>query len=311
MRTLFGLRALRGGGASAVTIGTFDGVHLGHRALIERTKGFAKRAGVRGVAVTWDRHPNETLRPDRVPPLLTSLRRKLELLQEYGLDATSVLSFDDRLSHWLPARFVDEVLVEGLEARAVFVGEGWRFGHRASGDAELLRKIGEKRGFVTEVVPLREHGDEPVSSSRVREAVSEGDVELAAKLLGRPFDYEGVVSRGDDRGARIGFPTANVVLDPTLATPRRGVYACRASTQGLVYAAAVNVGVNPTFEGSEETTLPRIEAHLLDYSGELYGHTLRIVFLRRLRDELRFESVGALVAQIKRDVEETRGLAAL
>jgi riboflavin kinase / FMN adenylyltransferase len=305
---LVGLDGLKGVAASAVTIGTFDGVHVGHRALLGRALEQARRLGVDAVALTWDRHPNETLRPDRVPPLLTTPERKIELLRSSGVDIVAVLPFNEELSKWPPERFVADVLAAGLQARAVVVGRAWRFGRKAVGDVALLARLGEERGFDVEELPLIEVQGQAVSSSRVRDAVASGDVALARLLLGRPFEYEGLVVRGDDRGAALGFPTANVEVDASLAHPPRGVYACTATVDDVLYTAAVNVGVNPTFGGVEGATPLRVEAYLLDFDGDLYGRKLRIAFLERLRDEERFAGPDELIAQIEQDVEATRKL---
>ncbi len=299
--------------ASTVAIGTFDGVHLGHRMLIARAVQAGRELGVASVAVTWDRHPSETLRPERAPALLTTTERKLELLADTGVATTLVLAFDQDFSQWPPERFVKDILVTGLGARAVFVGAGWRFGHRAAGTTQLLSDMGADLGFEAPPVELEVVEGAPVSSSRVRAAVANGDMELARTLLGRPFDVDGEVIRGDDRGKSLGFPTANVALDDRLAHPPRGVYACRAriiGENGPWYLAATNVGVNPTFGGDPATARPRIEAYLLDFEADLYGKTLRVEFHERLRDELRFESVDALVAQMHADVAQVRSLLA-
>jgi riboflavin kinase / FMN adenylyltransferase len=290
-----------------VTIGTFDGVHLGHRALIAGVVSEARRRGLPAAAVTWDRHPLQTLRPEAAPPLLTSPARKIELLGETGLDHVAVLPFDREFSTWSPERFVREVLVEGLAARAVYVGEGWRFGKGASGDVALLGRLGEELGFEASGVDLERDATDAVSSSRIRAAVARGDIEVAESLLGRPFDLDGLVVRGDGRGKGLGWPTANLALEEGVAVPAAGVYAARARIDRSWLPAAVNVGVNPTF--GEGTPL-RVEAHLLDFEGDVYGRTLRIAFVRRLRDEKRFERVDDLVEQIGRDVEETRRLIA-
>ncbi len=297
-------------GPCSVTIGTFDGVHLGHRALIARAVEGASAAQIASAAVTWDRHPMATLRPDQAPALLTLPARRIELLRSTELDVVTILPFDDELSTWAPERFVTEVLVEGLGARSVYVGEGWRFGHKAAGDTELLTELGLRLGFEVHLVGLVEAAGGPVSSSRIRDLVAAGDMEQARVLLGRPFDVQGEVVHGDDRGASLGWPTANLGLDPTLVPPPRGVYAGRAElSDGLSYPAAVNVGVNPTFGGDPASTPIRLEAYLLDFEGDLYGQTIRIELWKRLRDEERFDSAGALTAQIAKDVDATRQLA--
>ncbi|MDP9225564.1 MAG: bifunctional riboflavin kinase/FAD synthetase [Actinomycetota bacterium] len=292
--------------ASAITVGTLDGVHLGHQVLIARTVHEARAKELSAVAVTWDRHPNETLRPDRAPLLLTTLDRKLELLDATGLDAVLVLPFDDELSSWSPERFVQVVLTQGVHARAVFVGSDWRFGHRAAGDVPMLAELGRIYGFQAEGMKLQEVAGGAVSSSRVRQAVANGDMELARTLLGRAFDIDGTVIHGDARGAGMGVPTANLPPEPRMAQPSRGVYAGRARAAGRWYAAAVNVGVNPTFGGDPTTGVSRIEAYLLDFDGSLYGQAIRVEFWARLRDEQKFASTDALVGQIQQDVEATR-----
>lgn len=293
---------------SALTIGTFDGVHLGHRALIARTIAEARERGAASAIVTWDRHPAATLRPDKMPPLLTTPERKVELLSERGADALVVLPFDEELSQWSPEEFVGEVLVKGLGAKLVVVGEDWRFGRKARGDVTLLRELGRDLGFDVDGVDLESFGDAAVSSSRVRKAVVAGDVELAGELLGRSFDLDGVVVRGDDRGKGLGFPTANIGLAPELAHPARGVYAGRVRVRGSWYTTATNVGVNPTFGGDPRTHPLRVESYLLDFSDDIYDEAIRVEFLHRLRDEVRFDSAADLIEQMKKDVEESRRL---
>ena len=292
---------------SAITIGTFDGVHLGHRALIALTVAEARERGLTAVVLTWDRHPAATLRPEKAPPMLSSPERKIELLQETGADVVAVLPFDVPLSQREPESFVEEILVKGLGARLVLVGEGWRFGRGRAGTVDLLSDLGRELGFETRGVTLEEVGGAAASSSRVRKAVTSGDLVLAERLLGRPFDLDGVVGHGDARGAGLGFPTANVAIDPEIAAPPVGVYAGRANTDASWFAAATNVGVNPTFGGSGS---PRIETYLIGFEGDLYGRTLRVEFWERLRDEKRFDSVDELVEQMGRDVAVTEALVA-
>lgn len=308
MTRLVGLDDLRPpSGGCCATVGTFDGVHAGHLRLIARTAEHAAALGTASAVVTWDRHPNATLRPDRVPPLLTTTERKLDLIEAAGVDVVAVLPFDRSLSSWPPQAFAERVLARGLGARVVCIGAGWRFGHKAAGDAGLLARFGGELGFATEALDLAEVAGGPVSSSRIRATVLEGDMELARVLLTRPFDLDGEVLRGDRRGHSLGYPTANLPLDPELVHPPHGVYAGEASVGAGRYKAAINVGVNPTFGGDAATTA-RAEAYLLDFDGDLYGATLRLAFHRRLRDELRFPSAAELVAQMKRDVEATRAL---
>jgi riboflavin kinase/FMN adenylyltransferase len=293
---------------SSVTIGTFDGLHVGHRTLIARTIADARERGTASTLVSWDRHPAETLRPDKTPKLLTTPERKVELIEDTGIDQLVILPFTTELSGWPPDRFVEEILVTGLGTRSAFVGHDWRFGHQQSGDVELLTSLGAQFGFEASGVELEEVAGGPVSSSRVRETVARGDMETARLLLGRNFDLEGPVLRGDRRGTELGFPTANIDLDPKMAHPPRGVYAGRARARDIWYAAAINLGVNPQFGGDPETTPLRVEAYLLDFSGDLYGQNVRVEFHSRLRDELKFRSVDDLLQQMKLDVEATRSL---
>jgi riboflavin kinase/FMN adenylyltransferase len=289
---------------TSIAIGTFDGVHLGHRALIAGALEPARERGLLAAVVTWDRHPAATVRPDKVPPLLTSQDRKLELLGETGIDIVAVVPFDEGLSLWSPERFVDEVIVAGLNAKLVRVGHDWRFGHKAAGDTDLLEKLGAEHGFEIDAVTLEESGAEPVTSTRTRAAIAAGDMVSATALLARPFDVDGVVVRGDGRGATLGFPTANLDIDPALARPAQGVYAGRMRIGDRWYRAAVNVGKNLTFGG--ETV--RVEAYVLDFDADLYGRTVRLEFHHRLRDELKFDSVDDLVARMHDDVAQTRSL---
>lgn len=293
---------------SSVTIGTFDGVHLGHRALIARTISDAEHRGTASSVVTWDRHPLMTLRPEAAPRLLSTPERKLELLEATGVDTVAVIPFTETLSRLSPEDFVEQVLVTGLASRAVFVGDGWRFGHQRAGDMTLLQEIGKARGFEAQPVDLAAEDGDAVSSSRIREAVAAGHMNVARRLLGRPFDIDGLVVGGDKRGADLGFPTANIECATHLVYPARGVYAGRARVADSWFTAAINVGVNPTFGGDPEVTPVRVEAFLLDFHGDLYEQSLRVEFHQRLREEMRFASADDLVAQMHRDVAETRTL---
>lgn len=310
MRTFVGLGALPLSDVTAtvVTIGTFDGVHLGHRILIERAIASASGTGFASCVLTWDRHPAVTLRPDKAPPALASPERKVELIAALAPDLLVVLPFDEDLAAMEAKDFATQVLGRGLHAREIVVGHGWRFGRKATGDTELLTEIGRHEGYSVSPVELEEVAGAAASSTRVRGAVSAGDVELARDLLGRPFDIDGEVEHGDHRGKSLGVPTANIAPDPNLVRPPRGVYAGRARVDGLWYAAAINVGVNPTFGGDEATTPIRVEAYLLDFDGDLYGRRLRVEFWHRLRDELRFDSAEQLISQMNADIHRTRSL---
>jgi riboflavin kinase/FMN adenylyltransferase len=278
-----------------VAIGTFDGVHLGHREVI---------AGAETV-ITFDPHPQSVVAPGTQPKLLTTLDRKAELVASLGVEELVVIPFDGDFAARSAQDFVDHVLVERVAATRVSVGENFRFGHKAQGDAQML--AGDAR-FETRTVPLLEVDGEVVSSSHIRGLLAGGAVQYADELLGAPFAVDGEVQHGDKRGRTLGFPTANLVPKPGFVVPGHGVYACRVQlADGTLVAAATNIGVRPQFvTGRGEL----IEAFLIDWSGDLYGEKIRIEFLRRLRGERRFDSVDALVEQMGRDVDEARSLPA-
>jgi riboflavin kinase / FMN adenylyltransferase len=294
-------------GPSVVTVGMFDGVHRGHRALLDRVAAEAAARGLPAGAVTFDRHPLEVLRPDACPPLLTTLDRKVALLGAAGMDFVLVLAFTKELSQVTAEAFVREVLLEGIGARAIVVGENFRFGHKAAGDPALLAELGRPRGVDVVALPLHADGGEPVSSTRIRAALAGGDVRAAAALLGRVYAVEGTVVRGDGRGRReLGIPTANLAVAGDLALPANGVYAGHLTEEpdGVPHPAAVSVGVNPQFH----TTGLRVEAHVLDFDGDLLGARVSVSFEHRLRDEAAFPTVEDLVAQIHQDIRHTRRL---
>jgi len=273
-----------------VAVGTFDGVHLGHREVIRGND----------TVLTFDPHPLSVLHPEATPKLVDSFPIKRDLIAGLGVEELVVIPFDRDFASKSAEEFIDEVLVGKLDARTVSVGENFRFGHKAGGDADLLASRSE---FETRVVPLIEVEGETVSSSHIRGLVAAGDVAQAARFLGGPFLMEGEVVRGDGRGRELGMPTANLVPDDRLVIPGHGVYAAWAHGR----PAAVNVGVRPTFETGRGLL---VEAYLMDFDGDLYGETLRIAFVERMRGERRFESVDALVEQMKRDVEQARAICA-
>ena len=288
----------------AVTVGNFDGVHRGHQALAAETVARAHAAGGDAVALTFDPHPARVLAPERVPPALTTAGQKAELLAALGLDVLAVLPFTADVAALAPDAFARSVLSGALGARHVVVGEAFRFGRGKTGDAATLARLGEELGFDVGALPAVTDGGRPVSSSRVREALAEGDAAHAAALLGRPYFVDGTVVEGDRRGRTIGVPTANLDVGGALL-PARGVYAGRARLPGgSARLAVVNVGERPTFGGHTVT----VEAHLLDYSGDLYGRRLRLSFAARLRGEERFPGAAALVEQIRRDIDRARSL---
>jgi riboflavin kinase / FMN adenylyltransferase len=292
-------------GPSVVSIGFFDGVHRGHQTIIARAVRQARDQGVRSVVVTFDRHPMEVVNPGSQPKLLMTLQRRAATLAAQDVDLVVVMPFDDDLRHLPPDEFVDHVLVHPLQARRVIVGSNFRFGHKAAGDMRVLDELGPQRGFSAEGVTLLEMQGVVISSTEIRAAVDAGDVARAATLLGRPHVVDGVVVRGDARGASIGFPTANLQTDPRVAVPARGVYAGHCHLEdGTQLPCVTNVGVNPTFGGQDL----RVEAHLLDFGGDLYGRAMGVDFRHRIRDEQRFDGVDALVAQIAADARTARDL---
>ncbi|HEU4495289.1 MAG TPA: bifunctional riboflavin kinase/FAD synthetase [Rubrobacteraceae bacterium] len=288
---------------AVVALGNFDGVHLGHQVVLRRAVEEGRRRGARVIAATFHPHPRAVLAPGSEPRLLTTLELRREALQRYGADEVWVIRFDEALSRKSPQEFVGDVLVGEIGAGAVVVGENFRFGHRAAGNVGDLRRIMRWYGGEAYSVPVRsEDGRAPISSSRIRMLIGEGSVEEAAMLLGRPYVVRGEVVVGDRRGRSIGFPTANVLPDPALVVPARGVYAGFARVGKESYAACTNVGVAPTFERRES----RVEAYLLGFGGDLYGRVIDVSFIRRIREEKRFLGVEELKRQITRDVEEAR-----
>lgn len=296
------------GGPSVVTIGFFDGVHLGHQAIVGRAVEDAAERGMRAVAVTFDRHPTEVVRPEARPALLMTSERRIATLADTGVDRVVVLPFTEELSRLSPEAFVVEVLVDGLSAREVVVGDNFRFGHRAAGDTGTLRELGERHGYEVVTVDLVALDGAPVSSTAVRQRLADGDVAWAARALGRPHVLDGTVVPGDGRGRAIGVPTANVAVSDRLRLPANGIYAGFVGIDGepARRPAATSVGVRPTFDGDTVT----VEAHLLDFDGDLYGRRLAVSFTHRLRDEERFDTVDELVAAIRSDIEQARRLLA-
>jgi riboflavin kinase / FMN adenylyltransferase len=293
-------------GPSVVTIGFFDGVHLGHQEVIRRTVEAAQEREARSVAVTFDRHPREILTPGEEPRLLTTVERKAALIAACGIDVLVVLEFTQRFSEVSAEDFVRDVLVRGLRAVHARVGGNFRFGHRAAGTVETLREVGGPLGMTADEVGLFAIGDRVVSSSSIREALATGDLDWPRTALGRRFAVDGEVVAGAGRGKSLGYPTANLRTWPRLLLPGQGIYAGIAELEdGSRYVAAIDVGTNPTF-GTEPL---HVEAFLLDFpDDELRGDTLTVEFWERLRDEVRFDSVDALIAAIAEDVERTRSI---
>jgi len=295
-----------GFGRSVVTIGVFDGVHLGHQETIGHAVKRARDLGVRSVVVTFDPHPAEVVRPGSHPAVLTEPARKAELIEQLGVDVLSVIPFTLEFSRLSPEAFVHDVLVEHLHATLVVVGENFRFGHRAAGDVALLERLGRTFGFTVEPAPLVATDGTVFSSTYIRSCVDAGDVGAATTALGRPHRLEGVVVRGDRRGRELGFPTANLFSGPYAAVPGDGVYAgwfVRPGGREQI-PAAVSIGTNPTFSGRER----RVEAYLLDFDGDLYGERAALDFVARLREMRRYDGIDPLIAQIAEDVAQTRAV---
>jgi riboflavin kinase / FMN adenylyltransferase len=302
-----------GWGHCVVTIGVFDGIHRGHQSIIADAVRMAAKRGVPSVLITFVPHPSEVVRPGSHPPVLTSIVRRAELVEELGIDVFCALPFTLEFSRLAPDEFVHRAIVEQLHASAVVVGENFRFGHKAAGDIRQLEHLGRAFGFSAHGIPLLTEGDTPISATYVRSCVQAGDVTAAADVLGRPHRVDGVVERGDQRGRELGFPTANLRADEWAAVPADGVYAgrvVRLDEWGRTVpgdplgVAAISVGTNPTFEVRQR----RVEAYVLDYSGDLYGDALGIEFVQRLRGMEKFDSVDALVLQMHADVEKTRSI---
>jgi riboflavin kinase / FMN adenylyltransferase len=300
-----------GWGACVATIGEFDGVHRGHQLIVARAREIAQVRNLPVVVITFDPHPDEVVRPGSHPPLLTTSRRRAELLAGLGADAVLVLPFSLEFSRLSPDEFVRVVLSERLHAAVVVVGENFRFGHKAAGDVALLARLGEKYDFTAEGVPLLVVDGVTISSTYIRECLAAGDVAAAADALGRPHRVEGVVVRGHMRGRGLGFPTANLETPPHTATPADGVYAGWLTSLDLDgsevsrWPAAISVGTNPTFGAGDRT----VEAYALDRDDlDLYGAHAAIDFAARLRGTERFDSVEALVTQMHQDVNQARAL---
>jgi riboflavin kinase/FMN adenylyltransferase len=287
--------------AAAVTVGNFDGVHRGHRHVIERTRELSP--GLPVIAVTFEPHPLAVIAPDRAPKRLATTERRVELLLAAGADEIRILDFTRAMAAWTPQEFVDRVLRDELSASVVAVGENFRFGHRAQGDTSFLREAGRGAGFTVDALDL-DGGAEPYSSTLVRAHVAAGRMREAADVLGRPHEVSGVVRKGDRRGRELGYPTANVPVDEAFAVPPDGVYAgWLVRSDGERLPAAISVGTNPTFDGVER----RVESYVLDRTDlDLYGEAIRVEFVDLLRGMVKFDGIDELVTQMGDDVARTR-----
>ncbi len=307
MKTFKGLSAVpEGFGPSAVTIGKFDGVHRGHRAVIDRLRTMAAENDLQAVVVTFDRNPLALLAPEKCPEALVSVRQKLELLATTGVDATLLLPFDRALASVPATEFVERVLVDTLHAKAVLVGGDFRFGAKGAGDVRLLADLGATFGFSVEVVDdVRPEGERRVSSTWIRELLAEGDVRRATELLGHAPAVSGIVVHGAKRGRELGFPTANLTPESEGLIPADGVYAGWLTDAGTRYPAAISVGNNPTFEG---VPTKQVEAYVLDREIDLYDHLVDVEFVERLRGMVAFTSIPDLIETMRGDVDRARDI---
>jgi riboflavin kinase/FMN adenylyltransferase len=282
-------------------LGNFDGVHRGHQKIIDRVRRQADERGGTPVVVTFDPHPPRVVRPDKAPRLLMTLDQKLEAFERAGIEGVAIVSFTEDMARWEPDLFVDAVLVDWLQVTEVWVGANFLFGRDRTGTYSMLRALGAERGFRAEKIDPVRFKDFVVSSTRVRHLVTEGRVDEAGVLLGRHYALDGVIVHGDARGRELGYPTANL-LSANELLPAYGIYATIATVDGVMYPAVTSVGVRPTIGDNREM----VETYLFDQSLDLYGKTMRVAFVQRLRDERRFDSLEALVTQMGIDCVEAR-----
>ncbi len=287
---------------TVLTLGVFDGLHLGHPLIVRTVVERARATGAVPTVITFDPHPRAVLHPESSPPLLQTLDQKVEGFGALGIEQTIVIRFDEKFSQIRAEDFLRDVVKERLQAKEVYLGCGFAFGHNREGNIELLKRVSEGLGFVADEVPEVQIRSQRVSSSKVRRLLAEGKVNLARRLLGRPYGVEGPVARGAERGRDLGFPTAN--LHPhNRVIPRNGVYVTGTLIAGQWRRSITNVGVRPTFGGDAE---PSVETFVMDWAGDLYGDVVRVRFLHRLRDERKFNSIEELTAQIQADVRRAQ-----
>ncbi len=296
------------GERTVITIGVYDGVHVGHRTVISQVRERAAREGAKSVVVTFDRHPLSVVRPEAAPRLLANLDQKLSLLESTGVDAVVIVPFNEAQANETPVEFVERVLVNSLAAKVVIVGSDFHFGHMRQGNVTLLREMGERHDFSCEpvvLVPRADGIDEPVSSTAIRRALAGGEIDTASRMLGRPYEVRGTVVAGDQRGRTIGFPTANVQIPNGMCMPSDGVYAgLYTRPDGSEHATAINLGRRPTFYANQDASL--LEAYLMDFSGDLYGEDASVKFLAFLRSEKQFSGIDELKQQLQLDIEHAR-----
>lgn len=304
MRREFGWDDIARDDQSVVTVGTFDGVHRGHRVILDHLLERADERGGSSTLVSFDPHPRSVVREQEVP-LLTTVEERAAILETMGLDRFVVIPFSPEFAQKPPEAYVEDVLVERIGLQEITVGYDHRFGRKRAGDVDLLRECGERFGFAVDVIPPQKVDQDVVSSRRIRSLLAEeGNVARAADLLGRSYELNGTVARGEGRGRQIGFPTANIALDdPRKLVPKRGVYATLVTLpDGTTCGGMMNIGRRPTFDEMEVT----VEVHLFDFEGDLYGERLSVQFLQRLRDEQKFDSADALAMQLSEDERHCR-----
>jgi riboflavin kinase / FMN adenylyltransferase len=300
----FGLENVVRDPASIVTVGTFDGVHVGHQAVLQYLKDRAKQQGGRSVVVTFNPHPREVVHGEEVP-LLTTVEERAEVLASFGIDRFVCIRFTPEFARLEAREFVEDILVGQVGLREIVIGYDHGFGRGREGDRQLLVELGAQHDFAVDVIPAQVVSEHVVSSTQIRAALEAGDVATAAEMLGRPHSVEGTVVPGDGRGRGIGYPTANIVpTDSRKVLPARGVYAVHVEVGGTSYGAMANIGIRPTFGGDGL----HLEAHVFDFEGDLYGQTVRVSFRERLREEKRFASADELRAQLSRDGERCRAV---
>jgi riboflavin kinase/FMN adenylyltransferase len=291
------------GGPTAVTIGIYDGIHLAHRAIIETLVKKSRAKDYAACCITFDKHPAYLLDPENAPGMLSDFETKCEILESLGIDNLFVITFDKKRSLESPEDFVNELLKDALQTRYVIVGENFRFGHNRKGDAALLTSLGKAAQFETEIYPTLKVQDIAISSTYIRGLIEQGNIELANQYLSRQYRISGTVVKGDKRGRELGYPTANIEPDYEFKWPKYGIYAAFATigADPITYKAAVSIGIRPTFYKEEK---PVIEAYLLDFDKNIYDEKIRLYFIKRLRDEIAFESTDALLVQLVKDVEQ-------
>jgi riboflavin kinase/FMN adenylyltransferase len=287
---------------TVLTLGVFDGLHLGHQLIMKTVVDRARAIGATPTVITFEPHPRAVLHPESAPPLLQTFDQKIEALGLLGIEQTIVIHFDKAFSEIRAADFLRDVVAERLQAQEIYLGRGFFFGHNREGNIDLLRKISNHLGFLADEVPEVQIRGERVSSSRIRELILQGRMNLARRMLGRPYGVEGPVVRGAERGMKLGFPTANI-HPHNRVIPRGGVYVTAALLEGHWRRSVTNIGTRPTFGDHLESS---VETHVIDWAGDLYGNVVRVRFLHRLRDERKFGSIDELKIQIERDVSRAR-----